>query len=129
MKKTCLFSSIILYQFKTSYQEKVEALLSSGDVPAGGPLTIPISEVGSHLAGQGGSKMADLGEIKNRIHLKVPEGFAITAQAYYRFTELNDLQTEIHRRVQAASVDRLDDLYKLSSDLQEMLSSGGLSRR
>jgi pyruvate,water dikinase len=107
-------------QFK-AIQKKINAFLASRSVPTGGPLAIPISEVGSHLAGQVGSKMANLGEIGNRIHLKVPEGFAITAQAYYRFIKHNDLQTEIHRRMQAASVDQLDELYKLSSDLQQLI--------
>lgn len=102
-------------------QTKINPFLSSKSVPAEGPLAIPLSDVGKGLIDQVGSKIANLGEVRNRIHLKVSDGFAITARAYQRFMAHNDLQLEIDRRIQATNVDRLDQLHRLSSDLQQLI--------
>lgn len=40
---------------------------------------------------QVGAKMANLAEIRNQVGLPVPDGFALTALAYERFVEANDL--------------------------------------
>ena len=69
-----------------------------------------------------GAKMAYLGEMRNRVHLKVPNGFVVTARGYERFMEHNDLQTEIDRRIQAAPVDDLEQLFRLSSYIQMLIS-------
>ena len=50
------------------------------------PLVLSLSALNREmLAPAVGSKMANLGEIGNRIGLPVPQGFAITATAYKRF--------------------------------------------
>ncbi|MFH1724730.1 MAG: PEP/pyruvate-binding domain-containing protein [Elusimicrobiota bacterium] len=86
-----------------------------------GPLAIPLAEVDKSLADQVGGKIANLGEIANRLRLRVPGGFAITAAAYRRFLEHNDLQAEIDRRIQAAEVEQLDQRYALSAGLQQLI--------
>jgi len=110
-----------LYEKFREIQKKINPFLSSGSVPTEGPLAIALSDVGKGLIDQVGSKIANLGEVRNRIHLKVSDGFAITAQAYQHFMEHNDLQPEIDRRIQATNVDRLDQLNRLSSDLQQLI--------
>jgi len=42
-----------------------------------------------------GGKNATLSEIRNRLHLRTPDGFAITAAAYRNFMEANDLFVRI----------------------------------
>ncbi len=51
------------------------------------PYILPLSALNRELAPAVGGKMANLGEIGNRIGLPVPQGFAITATAYKRFLE------------------------------------------
>jgi pyruvate,water dikinase len=65
--------------------------------------------------------MANLGEIKNQIRLSVPEGFVITSRAYYRFMEHSDLQSEIDRILQSSNAQQMDELYELSSIIQQLI--------
>ncbi len=102
-------------------QESIDEVLTRRTPVADERLVIPLGAVTKDMADVVGSKMANLGEIKNRLKLRVPPGFAITARAYQRFLEHNDLQAEIDRRMQAAESDRVDALYSLSAEIQQMI--------
>jgi len=102
-------------------QKSIEDVLTRRKPIADQRLVIPLSEVTKEMADSVGGKMANLGEIKNRLGIRVPPGFAITARAYQRFLEHNDLQTEIDRRMQAAETDRIEALYTLSAEIQQMI--------
>jgi pyruvate,water dikinase len=110
-----------LFDVFKEIQKRINPFVSSMARPKGGPFVIPLSEVTKDMADQTGSKMANLGELKNRLHLRAPGGFIITAQAYDRFMAHNDLQSEIDRRIQAASLERMDQLYGLSADIQQLI--------
>src|SRR5208337_3592747 len=75
----------------------------------------------STMVDQVGSKMANVAEIANEIHLPVPGGFVVTSLGYQRFVEHNELQQEIDRRIQAANAENLQDLYSLSADIQQLI--------
>ncbi len=102
-------------------QESINQLLAANPAPPGERLVIPLDEVDKDLADQVGAKMANVGEMKSRLGLPVPEGFVISARAYQRFFEHNDLQAEIYRRVQAATLERMDQAFALSSDIQQLV--------
>ncbi|MHC4108204.1 MAG: PEP/pyruvate-binding domain-containing protein, partial [Planctomycetota bacterium] len=91
-----------------------------------GKLVVPLHEVGLDSADQVGGKMASLGELQQRLGLKVPNGFVVTARGFRRFMEHNQLQAEIDRRRQAAGAERLDDLYELSTEIQRLIVRAGL---
>ncbi|MHC4792553.1 MAG: PEP/pyruvate-binding domain-containing protein, partial [Planctomycetota bacterium] len=84
-------------------------------------LVLPLSAVDKDMTDLVGSKMANLGEIKNKVKLEVPDGFVITAFAYNRFIEHNDLRTEINRRLQFANVDDMGKLYTLHAEIQQLI--------
>jgi pyruvate,water dikinase len=102
-------------------QKSIDAVLTRRKPVADERLVIPLSEVTKEMADVVGSKMANLGEIKNSLKIRVPPGFAITARAYEWFMEHNDLQTEIDRRMQAAEADQIEALYNLSAEIQQMI--------
>lgn len=90
--------------------------------PAGDDrLLIPLARMDKQAADVVGGKMANLGELKNRLGMNVPRGFAITAKAHERFFSVDNLQAEINRRIQAADPDDIPALYTLSTDIQALI--------
>ncbi|NVM57774.1 MAG: pyruvate, water dikinase, partial [Desulfobacterales bacterium] len=86
-----------------------------------GEWVLPLEAVNKGMVDQVGSKMANLGEITNRVGLPVPEGFVITASAYELFLEHNNLQEEINRRIQSVDVEDLEMLHQASADIQQLI--------
>lgn len=104
-------------------QESINNELVYKKVQRGDKLVLPLSEVNRNMIDQVGGKMANVAEIHNSIDLPTPAGFVISALAYDHFMAHNDLQSEIDRRIQAADRERLDDLYRMSADLQHLIMS------
>jgi pyruvate,water dikinase len=81
-------------------------------------LTIPLGEFGRERAPSVGSKTAQLGELKGKLGLPVPDGFAISAWAYKLFLEVNGLRESIDARLRALDVRCHDDLVRASEAVQ-----------
>ncbi|MCA1989201.1 MAG: PEP/pyruvate-binding domain-containing protein, partial [Desulfarculus sp.] len=101
--------------------ERINQILAAQRPLRGDKLVLALDEVDRNHTDQAGAKMANLGEVKNRVGLRTPEGFVISALAYQRLFAHNDLQAEIDRRIQAASFERMDHLFALSSTLQQLV--------
>jgi pyruvate,water dikinase len=102
--------------------EAISRLLAPQVEKEDGPLVLPLDEVDLAHMDQVGGKMANLGELRNKMRGPVPNGFVITARAYRYFMRRNDLQTEIDRRIQATeSEGRMDQLFALSASLQNLI--------
>ena len=100
-------------------REKIESVLKSRYTPPPTALVLPLEAVTKEMADGVGTKMANLGEIRNRLpDLLVPGGFAITAGAYARFLAHNHLEEEINRLIQSLEVEDISDLYRKSSEIQ-----------
>ncbi len=105
---------------------KIEAILSRQPDVVGTRLVLWMDEIDRRHVDQVGEKLANLGEIRNRIGLRVPDGFAITAAASRRFLEAAQLQDEINRRLQTLDVDDLEALYATSAAVQKLIGSAPL---
>ena len=92
------------------------------------PYILPLTALDREAAPAVGGKMANLGEIGNRIGLPVPPGFAITAWAYQRFLESSHLAADLEARLAGAQIDDLDSLKVLSRELQAMVRQAPLPR-
>ena len=84
---------------------------------------IPLSEVGAERALSVGSKSAQLGEMKTRLGLPVPEGFAVSTWAYRHFIESSGLQERIDRRLRSLNVKQQEDLQRASREIQELFAA------
>ena len=73
------------------------------------------------MADLAGNKMANLGEIKNSVGLKVPNGFIISAYAYQCFFEQNNLLVEIDRHFQRTDVNDMEALYAMSANIHRLI--------
>ena len=102
-------------------QDRVSNELVSRRIPLGDRLVLPFHAIDRTMVDQVGSKMANVAEIRNEIGLPVPAGFVISSLAYQKFVEHNDLQAEIDRRIQATDSDGIDDLYRLSAGIQQLI--------
>jgi pyruvate,water dikinase len=90
----------------------------------GAPLTkpcIPLEEIGREAADAVGGKTSNLGEVRNRIGLPVPEGFAITAFAYRAFVEGSGLQARLDELWERVDWDDLGALTRVSQEMQRLV--------
>jgi len=110
-----------LFERFESIRKEIDPYLQAKDLPQEGPMVVRLTEIDRTMAGLVGGKMANLADIQNRLQMRVPEGFVVTATGYRRFMEHNDLQPEINRRLQAADISQLDHLYDLSKGIQQLI--------
>ena len=115
-----------LYERFKEIQQRINPFVQRKTRLKEGPLVIPMADVDKDTADLVGEKMANLGEIRNRVHSNVPDGFVITAKGYQRFMEQSDLQAEIDRKIQATNIERLDQLYRLSARIQQAIIAAPL---
>ena len=110
-----------LYPAYHHLQETIDRLLAPQKAPGDERLVVPLSAVDKHSVDLVGSKMANLGEIRKNLGLRVPDGFVITSEAYRRFIEHNDLLPEIQRRFQSSDTQAIEALYNFSAEIQQMI--------
>jgi pyruvate, water dikinase len=110
-----------LYARFRDIEGTINQVLSQKRPVVGEELVLSLGDVHAEMADQVGSKMANLGEIRNRIGLPVPAGFVVTSRGYQRFLEANELQAEIERLLQSSSTDELAELYDLSAKIQQLI--------
>jgi pyruvate,water dikinase len=69
-----------------------------------------------------GGKGANLGEMYN-LGIPVPNGFCVTAEAYYKFIETNKLKPKIKDILEATDVDQPEQLSTASAKIRKLIKS------
>ncbi len=90
------------------------------------PWILPLSELTRESASAVGGKMAHLGEIRNRLGIRVPEGFAVTAAAYRHFLQTSGLADTLEERLTAAPINDLESLERITREVQELVRQAPL---
>lgn len=111
---------------KDSFKEiqlRIDALLCRKKEISDKRLVIPLEAVDSSMVDLAGGKMANLGDIKNRLEMNVPEGFVITATAHQQFMASKGLQKEVDRLFQVAGSDEDRNLDLVSSQCRQLIMS------
>jgi len=107
-------------------QEEIRRELTATPAIPPTPFVLPLSALTREMALSVGAKMANLGEMGNRLHLLVPEGFAITASAYKRFLEASGLEVELEKHLAQAPIDDLESLEAISREIQTLVRQAPL---
>jgi len=110
----------------TAVTEKIEDALSRQPVTPKCDYILPLAKVDKHSADLVGEKMANLGEIRNRVGLVVPDGFIFTAAATHRFMTESNLRDEINRRLKTLNPDNMEELYQTSAAIQQLIINSPL---
>ena len=99
----------------------VQAELEQRPAQSDGPLVLDLAEVDKEMADMVGPKMANLGEVANRVGLAAPPGFVVTATAQRAFFSHHGLQEEIARRITSFDPERPEGVFKLSSEIMQLI--------
>ena len=87
---------------------------------------IPYDEITSDIDDVVGGKNAHIADIRHRLGLTVPDGFAITTRAFQSFIDHNGFQDRITETLSAWEADRLT-VDEASRTLTDLLASGKLA--
>jgi pyruvate,water dikinase len=102
---------------------RLDSFFPGSSQTAQGPFTISFKKIdGSHSPIVGG-KNAQLGNLKSKLGLPVPEGFAISTRACNYFFEANNLESLIRKRLKMLSASCMDDLLEASSAIRQLIVS------
>ena len=106
--------------------DRIEMIRSRQPEVSGSAFILTMDEIDCRAVDQVGAKMANLGEMRNRLGLRVPEGFAVTVTAARHFMEASHISDEINRRLQTLDVEDLKALYKVSADIENLIRNAPL---
>ncbi len=90
----------------------------------GAPITrhcLPLEGIVRELADAVGGKTSNLGEVRNRVGLPVPPGFAVTSFAYRSFVEGSGIQGQLDRLWDQIDLEDLVGLSKISSEMMRLV--------
>lgn len=73
--------------------------------------------------GQVGGKGANLGEMVS-FNIPVPDGFVVTAQAYFKFIKDNDLKESLDKILKKVNLNDPDTINKASQKIQKIILNG-----
>ena len=111
----------LIDSFRHISSEVEQVLYRRREIPAA-PLVISFDNLNQDLANQVGGKNANLGEVRNRVGLPVPAGFAISTYAYKIFLDHNHLTARITELLGFWRLDDLDSLAQVSEELKAMIN-------
>ena len=113
-----------LYKIYDDTNKEIEKVLTYKlEIPVS-DLTIPLENLTSEMVNIAGGKIAQLGEIKNRLSLPTPEGFAISAYAFAQFMELNVFTEKINKTLlslSSLSIENMGEVDRVSKEIQDMI--------
>lgn len=102
-------------------QDELTQLVAAGAQDQNGPLIVFMEDLDKSAADLAGPKMASLGEAAQKLGLRVPDAFVVTAHAQRLFLDQDGLQAEIDRMIQSRSPASPEHLQTLSSAVQQMI--------
>lgn len=109
--------SSVLERIHQSIQE-VQEILPGPRIPE---YILPYDCIHRDMTDAVGGKSANLGEIQNRVHLPIPNGFAITTTAFEKFLQSEGLVEEIRKRKLELDIISPETIVSVSENIQNLL--------
>src|ERR1700690_1018014 len=110
----------VLYDRYVGINSGIEELLArKREIPVCS-YTVPYGQITGDMTDRLGGKNANLGEVMNRIHLPIPEGFAISTYAFKKFIDYNTLHGKISVMLDGLSPEDLAQLNIATEEIQDM---------
>lgn len=102
-------------------QSAINQELELKNAPRGLDLVLPYDRITRDWVDFVGGKNANLGEIKSRVRLPIPKGFAVTTTAFDELIAFNDLEEEIRKQKMALDPKDPESIIRVSDAIQGML--------
>lgn len=99
--------------------EDVAGLVKRQELETAPPYVIPLTDAAGRYSVAGG-KAANLALAK-QAGAPTPDGFVITASAFFRYLHDNGLEREIEKRFQSVRLSRHDIIIQITGELQELI--------
>jgi pyruvate,water dikinase len=100
----------------------VEELLAGRRVVPFSKFTISFDEINREMTDIVGAKNANLGELRNRLGIPTPDGFAVSSYAFEQFMEYNAFPEKINETLYKLQTDNLELLNSTSREIQEEIA-------
>jgi pyruvate,water dikinase len=84
-------------------------------------LCIPLEGIVRELADAVGGKVSNLGEVRNRVGLPVPQGFAVTSFAYRSFVEGSGIQDRLNELWNRLDLEDRVGLSRISAEMMHLV--------
>ncbi len=114
--------SAVLDQIHQQIQEEQE-IQPNPKIPE---FILPYERITKDTAEYVGGKSANLGEIRNCVHLPIPKGFAITTAAFEGFLQSEGLVEEIRKRKMELDIIAPETIVSVSENIQKLLTQSDL---
>ncbi|SMC25421.1 pyruvate, water dikinase [Desulfacinum hydrothermale DSM 13146] len=106
--------------------QQIRDVVTGTEEPIFTPTAVFLTQITQEMADKVGNKMASLGEVRNRIGLPVPDGFATTVCAYSQFMEYSHLDLAISKLLEAEESDEPDRLLLLEKNIKSLIRQAPL---
>lgn len=84
-------------------------------------LVIPLEGIFRELSDAVGGKNSNLGEVRNRVGLPVPQGFAVTSFAYRSFVEGSGIQGKLDNLWSRIDLENRGELARISAEMMRLV--------
>ena len=116
----------VLYRTLDTINEHIKSELGPKKETQISEYILPYDHLTKDMVDWVGGKSANLGEVKNKVGLPVPQGFAITTRAFEAFLSHSDLVDEINKRKMEIDPRDPETIEQASRDIQGLILAAAL---
>ena len=107
----------------------IQEELAGHHVFAGAKPVLDLAALGHEQSELAGAKMTNLGDMRNRLGLRVPDGFVITTRSFFEFFQRNDLFVRTEPATRLWEEENLEALEQLAQETQARILNAVMPRR